>query len=470
MERPTSFAAGSVAAAELCIPDEFYDGGPTSGRTILALHGQGSDGSASFLDSSTVANVMVGYGGAVISTARRKFASSSIYLNGSGAYIKAATASNFDLSSGRLAFECQLLPESLPYPPAFGGRIIFCACENLTANFAFFRILLLYDGRLQAAIQSSTGGTGIGLTSTATVSATEFSHIEFNQYDGAVQLFLNGVLVASARGWPAFPLGKTQHVALGVHGNGYTDADWPSFRGNLADARLTVRARRHGGSFAPPTGALRAEASDALVLNFSGVNGSTTFTDSSSNNTVCTGSGGAAISTAQSVSGGASLGLDGVDDHLVVTPGAHLQPQPTFTIACWVRRASAANPQYVYCFNSLSNTSDRVYLVISFDKLYLQVGTAELNGIGTMVVGQWQHVALVVLGTRADVWLDGNWLTSFTCTTPVVSFDRYTIGGCVNTGVTNSRFHGNIDGFSYGNGVARYPSFKPPALTFCDHT
>jgi hypothetical protein len=57
----------------------------------------------------------------------------------------------------------------------------------------------------------------------------------------------------------------------------------------------------------------------SLLLHMDGTNGSTTFTDSSSNNLTVTPSGNAQISTAQSKFGGASGLFDGTGDYLTIS-------------------------------------------------------------------------------------------------------------------------------------------------------
>jgi hypothetical protein len=55
----------------------------------------------------------------------------------------------------------------------------------------------------------------------------------------------------------------------------------------------------------------------SLLMHFNGTNGSTTMTDSSKNNYSFTATNGAAISTAQSKFGGASVFLDGTNDYTI---------------------------------------------------------------------------------------------------------------------------------------------------------
>ena len=73
-------------------------------------------------------------------------------------------------------------------------------------------------------------------------------------------------------------------------------------------------------------------SSVSLLLHMNGSNGSTTFTDSSSNNYTVTAYGHAQISTAQSKFGGASGLFDGSVDYIRATPSTNLQFGGDFTL------------------------------------------------------------------------------------------------------------------------------------------
>ena len=87
----------------------------------------------------------------------------------------------------------------------------------------------------------------------------------------------------------------------------------------------------------------------SLLMHFNGTNGSTTMTDNSKNNFTATATNGAALSTAQSKFGGASLFLDGTNDYVSIPNNAEFNfASGTFTIEFWVELVSAQNLLSIY--------------------------------------------------------------------------------------------------------------------------
>jgi hypothetical protein len=83
-----------------------------------------------------------------------------------------------------------------------------------------------------------------------------------------------------------------------------------------------------------------------LLLSMNGSNGSTTFTDLSSSPATVTAYGGAAVSTAQSISGGSSLYLDGAGDYLGISSG--MAPSTSdFCFEAYLRLPAIANQAIV---------------------------------------------------------------------------------------------------------------------------
>ena len=75
----------------------------------------------------------------------------------------------------------------------------------------------------------------------------------------------------------------------------------------------------------------------SLLLHMDGANGSTTFTDSSSNGFTGTANGNAQISTTNPKFGSGCLLLDGAGDFISYAHNAKLSIDQTFTIEAWVR-------------------------------------------------------------------------------------------------------------------------------------
>jgi hypothetical protein len=143
----------------------------------------------------------------------------------------------------------------------------------------------------------------------------------------------------------------------------------------------------------------------SLLLHMDGSNGSTTFTDNSSNTVSVTANGNAQISTAQSKFGGASGYFDGSGDYLSCTLGS--LGTSDFTIEAWVRFASFANYRMIYDSRTSDNdTSGFVLGVNSGGQIFLFLNTFQIT-TGTLSLNTWAHVALTRAAGTWSIFVDG---------------------------------------------------------------
>lgn len=139
-----------------------------------------------------------------------------------------------------------------------------------------------------------------------------------------------------------------------------------------------------------------------LMLHLDGTNGSTTFTDSSAAAEVLTATGGAAISTAQSKWGGASLALNGTTDYIQADAASanYDFAGGDYTVEAWVYSTEAGRRQTIITnrpvastrgFELYKDTSDRLVFV-----RYDSVGSAASMNSGSLTIptNQWVHVAV----------------------------------------------------------------------------
>jgi hypothetical protein len=205
-------------------------------------------------------------------------------------------------------------------------------------------------------------------------------------------------------------------------------------------------------------------ASVSLLLHMNGTNGSTTFTDTSTNAFTVTASGGAQISTAQSRFGGASGIFDGTNDRLSAPVDADLQLSGDFTIEWWIYLTNLARNNAVFaatstnCWFSFHPGGVRFVANGSFRWLDATPSTA-------VAVNTWTHVALVRSGTTLKLYVSGD--DSLTITSFSTRVDLTFVG--VGSGGVNDYMLGYLDEMRVTNGVARYTSnFTPPTTAFPD--
>jgi hypothetical protein len=203
-----------------------------------------------------------------------------------------------------------------------------------------------------------------------------------------------------------------------------------------------------------------------LLLHCDGADGSTTFTDSSSEGHTVTANGDAQIDTAQSKFGGASGLFDGTGDYLSVPDDATLQAGTgDFTLDFWLRW----------------NTTNLVFPTI-WDKGYTGTGallvqgsnaatqalTVYMSGSSICTEGSsvsdssWYHYAIVRNGTSVKIYRDGTETASGTSS---VNLNNTTgVAICArNSGPGANAVNGWLQELRWSKGAARYTSSFTPA-------
>jgi hypothetical protein len=202
-------------------------------------------------------------------------------------------------------------------------------------------------------------------------------------------------------------------------------------------------------------------SSVSLLLHMDGSNGSTTFTDFSSNAFAITAFGNAQVSTADPKYGTGCLTLDGSGDYLQ-TPSnsAFAFGTGNFTIEMWLKPTTVSGNDGVF------TTGSGVSLA-SFQGFWFLSNTgAGGTNMGSATAGSWQHVAITRSGTSVRMFINGTqlgstltWSTNFTQTQFFIGYYSSSSFG----------FEGLIDEFRVTKGVARYTAnFTAPTAPFPD--
>jgi hypothetical protein len=250
--------------------------------------------------------------------------------------------------------------------------------------------------------------------------------------------------------------------SLFVDGNPGIDADDPTI--------ATAKGYAVFGSVPPGT---------ALLLNFNGTNGSTTFTDSSPNGLAVTANGDAQISTAQSKFGGASGYFDGSGDYISLPYSSDFSPAgKALTIECWLRPAATqvgspggnGNAGAIFSFRngpvpaglefSIRNNLKLTILAnTTFNDWYLPVPISNT----ALVADEWAHVALV-RNTAGQTTLYINGVADSAITALNIPYQANSGDAIVYIGVGgDGYFNGYIDDLRVVKDAALYTAnFTPP--------
>ena len=217
----------------------------------------------------------------------------------------------------------------------------------------------------------------------------------------------------------------------------------------------------------------------AALLHFDGTNGSTTITDNSKNNLTVTASNGAAISTAQSKFGGASVLFDGTDDYLAVASNGMFALAADFTIECWFRLTGTAGQGSTGEQGIISSgVIDPSRWILRLQGTSTKVLSWWLNTPSNNVVGStsiqqnvWYHIALVRNGSSTNnvkLYLNGTLESQATSTYSVPAEPIYI--GKSYSNLNGEYFNGYIDELRITNGYARYTGNFTPSTTAFSNT
>jgi len=224
----------------------------------------------------------------------------------------------------------------------------------------------------------------------------------------------------------------------------------------------------------------------ALLLHLDGANGSTTITDSSSGARAFTAYGNAAISTAQSKYGGASLYCDGTGDYIernIYGVSDLSWNTIEHTVEFWLRTSSTQ--QYTCLFyRGRSGVSSAYDYVININNVSASAGDLALYslGLGGSALtsstggyndGAWHHVAVVRDASNSiRMYIDGvqRASLSYSMTESYSSNSDSIIRIGKDGALTNRDYNGYIDDLRITR-ACRYPSgttFTPATAAFPD--
>lgn len=461
---------GASLAVYHCIVDPYYSG--PSPHTILSLHGE------VLVDSSSTPKTLA-VSGATVSNEQKKFGAGSLAFNGTSNRIGVTPTTAF-------AFEAEAYTvEAWIHPTIIAGKIRhwFSMSENVVSNFAYcYYGSVGTNGSLQAYVQPASGGAGVVMTSApGLVVANTWYHVAFCREGSKAYLFLNGLLVAASIAWVNFPAAKIQHVAVGSVGNGYSDTTVGMWQGYLDDLRITRGVMREVPTIPVPDAALPDTAmtdghyaSVVLLLHGDGVNGGTTFADSSSYARAPLSVVGCTTSTEQFQFGTAAGKFTSTADGAAVaySSSADFNFTGDFTIEFWCYYDATLSyaggyGRFIACRRVYDNVGAGTWRIGR--DVWQNLQTTQIFPFTSPPVNTWAHVALsrtsgiitaFVNGVLAGAYADA---TNFSSTQPLlVGHDRDGPGRF-------TPFGGYIEDFRITNGVGRYrASFTPPARTFCD--
>jgi hypothetical protein len=451
-------------------PDASLEIDPFRSSVSLLLSGNGTNGSTSIIDSSSSPKTVAVFGAAQISTAQSKYGTSSIFLN--GGYLTVPLTSAFQFGSNDFTIEGWF------YPTATGGfKTVLGNYQsyNYTATALFastsantIKWQFMDNGTYPPSIVSSTD-----------VALNAWTFIAVVRKGNALTLYVNGVPENTRNVSGQFLDGNGPSIWIGTAGDAPNSTQ---FYGYIKDLRVTKGIARYESlPFAVPTAPFPDagptfdpfRSSVSLLLHMDGSNGSTVFTDSSSNARTITANGNAQISTAQSKFGGASGYFDGNGDYLSATQNAaYAFGTGDFTVEAWIYPTSfAATYQTIAATRGLAGVSTGwSWSLVSNGSLILYTNGFAYTGTvtGAVTLNAWSHIAMVRSSGNFQVYVNGTANRS----SSVALTNDFTLqtfwAGIIGGDASGEPFNGYIDELRITKAARYNRNFTPSTTPFPD--
>jgi hypothetical protein len=232
---------------------------PTSPLTAITNTSLLLNSTNSGIFDSTGKNVLETVGNAQISTAQNKFGGSSIYFDGSGDWLQAATNTEFDFGTGDLTLEAWVYIAANSSPDFDGLRsaVICNTWNNGVPSISGWNFTILGSTTTTGTgllFDTWSGGNATFFRATTSIAQSAWHHVAATISGGTRRLFLNGTIVS----------GSTT-----TNGSGYTQANsfgsalrvgitpnsnYPlPLNGYISNLRITKGIARYTANFTPPT-------------------------------------------------------------------------------------------------------------------------------------------------------------------------------------------------------------------------
>ena len=217
-------------------------------------------------------------------------------------------------------------------------------------------------------------------------------------------------------------------------------------------------------------------ASVSLLLHMDGSNGSTTFTDSSSNAFTGTRYGSLAVSTTESKFGGASAAFSGGTsaDALDFADNAAFDfGTGDFTLECWAYLNGTPSNVNALIAKYGSGGNEWIWWVNNSGKLVFYTDGGSVTSGASVPTGQWTFLSVTRQSGTVKVFIGGAQEASGTISTDFNGSATLSVGNYPAFGSFNSGFVIAVDGYlddvRITKGVARYTAaFTPPTAPFPD--
>lgn len=434
-----------------------------SGTSLLTCQSNQPVANNTFLDKSTSDFAITRVGNTTQGTFSPYGAGYSVYfpnasymnsLSTAGAFTSIPNTTNFDLGTGDFTMEGWIYPMQLPsgdtWPTNYQNTSsLFGRGTPSTAdgyNLVLGATKLLFQSA-DTLITSGTHNIVIG----------NWYHVAVSRTSGTLQLFVNGVSVASVSYSSSPGAGSNFYIGCETGQGAY-------FYGYMSNVRLVKGTGLYSSTFTPSSTPLQAVAGTQLLTNQS-----PSYVDNSPNNYVVTGFNIPSIQRFSPFAGTTlptpyySAYFDGSGDYLSMASNAMLNLETgDFTVEFWAYPTSTATD-----FFGISATGSGGFFVGFSSSGTVGWGWGrnavawDYRVASSATINTWQHVAVSRSGTSMRLFVNG--VQQGTTQTNSTSYDLSATSTTVGSQGANYYLTGSLSNLRVVKGTAVYTAnFTPP--------
>jgi hypothetical protein len=438
------------AAQNVWMRDQFWP------NTTLLLQGNGTNGAQNntFLDSSTN-NFTITRNGNTTQGSFTPYEANgywSNYFDGNGDFLSIADNAAFTLGSGDWTIEAWVFTGASATQKVVAGQI---DSGGTTLSLSFQLDMSSTD---YPRVIIASGTTLYIATSSSTLPKNQWVHLAGVRDGNTMRIYVNGVQTGTQGVTGVTVNDSSSNVGIGRHGQ-YAGLDWDGYISNLRLVKGTC-VYPSGTTFIPSAAPLTAITNTSLLTCQSN-----RFIDNSTNAFALTVNGTPSVQAFQPFPGattwsGSVLGgsgyFDGSGDFLSAPSNAALALPGDFTFECWVNPNNVSGDKGIYS----TATSGGLYVYLTGSSVVVRVyAVTTLITAGTIVAGQWSHIAVTRSGTTVTLYVNG---TSVGTATSSQSFAQATTYIGSEDGAT-FYYAGYISNLRLVKGSAVYTAaFTPP--------
>jgi hypothetical protein len=209
-------------------------GDPYFSKTVLLMHAEGPDGTATFKDNSPRNKTISVNNAVTVTTAQKKYGATSFVFDGAGDSFTYANSTDFGFGTGDFTVETWF------YRSSDGiVRVLFDFRDAVATEQA---LVVYFDNEDKIRVSINA----VEMTSATAATGSAWHHLAVTRQSGTLRIFTDGVLAAS--GTFTNDIQSTRPLSIGARPN-----NTATVPGYMDEIRITKGVARYTANFTPPS-------------------------------------------------------------------------------------------------------------------------------------------------------------------------------------------------------------------------